>query len=143
MITLIVCSLVETENPADSRTLVAIIQILQISYVNRNLPCYLDCFESDFVFYTALVWPYPNPDTCWYLDEESTLTAVLFENAFMIELELKDAETLPWHDDSTALGMTCSFDLRVYLDQSSGYRATGEAVFKFVEYYADKWRIDL
>ncbi len=140
---LIACSPVETETPAEPHTPEAIIEKLRISYVNRDLSSYLDCFESDFVFYTAPGWPYPNPDTCWYLDEESTLTADLFDNAFMIELELEATETNPWHDDPTALGMTCPFVLKVYLDQISGYRATGEAVFRFVEYDTDKWRIDL
>lgn len=53
---LIACSPVETETPVDPHTPEAIIEKLQISYVERDLSRYLDCFESDFVFYTARVF---------------------------------------------------------------------------------------
>ena len=143
----VACSPAEPENSTQTSTPDQIIEQLQESYLEQNIVDYTYCFADSFMFVLhELDWGWnPNdPDSCWFLATDLAYTELLLQEATGISLELECTATYAWPDDSTALGMNCPFDLEVFTDstQSNGYRANGNAVFRFVEISDDVWKID-
>jgi len=141
------CSPAGTEDIVVSVTPEQVVEQLRESYLEQNISYYTDCFADSFMFVLHeqdWEWNPHDPDSCWFLNPELAYSEDLFLSARGISLELESTPTYIWPDDSTALGMTCSFDLEVYTDsaQTMGYRAAGDAVFRFVEVSDDVWMID-
>ncbi len=141
------CSPTSTENAFVSVTPAQVVEQLRESYLEQNLSDYSDCFADSFMFVLhELDWEWNplDPDSCWFLSTDLAYTEDLLQSAQGISLELESTPTYIWPDDSTALGMTCSFDLEVYTDSahSTGFRSEGEAIFRFVEVSDEVWMID-
>lgn len=148
LLLIIACSPVGTEDIVVSVTPEQIIEQFQTSYIDRNIEDFSDCLADSFMFVLHeqdWEWNPEDPDSCWFLSTELIFTEDLFFSlADAIELQLECTPTYAWPGDSTALGMTCPFDLKVYTNEahSEGYRAKGYAVFRFVEVSDGIWKID-
>lgn len=141
------CSPAGTDDIVVSVTPEQIVEQLRESYLEQNISDYTDCFADSFMFVLHeqdWEWNQHDPDSCWFLSTELAYSEDLLLRTQGISLELECTPTYTWPDDSTALGMTCPFDLEVYTDSSHtmGYRAEGDAVFRFVEVSDEVWMID-
>ncbi len=147
LLLIIACSPTGTEDIVVSVTPEQTIEQLRESYIEQNFSDYTNCFADSFVFVLHeqdWEWNPNDPDSCWFLSSELAYSEDLFLSVPGISLELECTPTYIWPDDSTALGMTCPFDLEVYVDSAhtSGYRSAGDAVFRFVEVSDEVWMID-
>ena len=147
LLLIVACSPTGTEDVFVSVTPEQVVEQLRESYLEQNFSDYSDCFADSFMFVLHeqdREWNSHDPDSCWFLSTELAYTEDLLQSAQGISLELESTPAYTWPDDSTALGMTCSFDLEVYVDSAHtmGYRAEGDAVFRFVEVSDEVWMID-
>ena len=116
------------------------------SYNTRNLDDYADCLAQDFVFrvHDAEWWgPSPSyPDSEWYLATELLYTEDLFAAPESISLEMEILSMEPYQLDTSFVEVDCQFELKVYLDEVSGYRAAGETIFITEETSDGVWSIN-
>ncbi len=112
-----------------------VIENLEYAYNYMNLELYMECFRNDFVFIMPVyMWGDYNGDGIidvgWGLEAEEQIHQNMFENSPVesISLDLTIPEGVP---DSLGGGYIhyCDFQLFVYTDPWTGYRASGQARF--------------
>jgi len=138
------CSPAEPDEPY-SRSTEEVIEQFTEAYNSRNLENYADCLSQDFVFRVHILewWgPSPSyPDSEWNLATELLYTEDLFAAPESIALEMEILSIEPYPLDTSYVEVDCQFDLKVYLDEMSGYRAAGEATFITEETSEGVWSI--
>jgi len=127
-----------------------VLENLVYAYQSKDLDHYMDCFRDDFEFHLLQVdWDdYDGDgiiDEYWGLDLEEAMHDVMFGFVSSIDLSLSGDVQSPWTGDSTgtSLQLPRTFDLKVYTNeaQSSGYRASGQALFICRQDSTGEWYI--
>lgn len=127
---------------ADADSAWKVIENLRYAYITMDLELYMSCFRDDFEF-----WPLPvQQDTCWGYEFEEQCHQNMFDCVELIELQFWGDTEYSWTGDSTgqSLALVRQFDLKVYIDLSSGFYASGGALFicrpdSTGEWYVWKW----
>lgn len=128
-----------------SRSVEEVIEQFTTAYNTQDMEEYADCFSDDFVFkvHFSEYWgPLPHyPDSVWYLPTELLYTEALFASPESISLEIKVLSLESSQSIENGVEAECEFDLKVFLDPTSGYWATGKVEFIFEEISANVWSI--
>jgi hypothetical protein len=105
-----------------------VIENLEYAYDTMDLELYMSCFRDDFEFHLLEVsWP---PES-WGFDTEESAHQSMFGTVYDIDLAFEGGGESPWSGDSTGESweLERTFDLSVYMDEYTGFRASGQEVF--------------
>jgi len=104
-----------------------VIENLEYAYETMDLELYMSCFRYDFEF-TGCVQPEP---TTWGYVTEGLVHDCMFDIVYDVDLAFEGSGESPWSGDSTgeSLELERIFDLNVYMDEYSGFRASGQEIF--------------
>ena len=128
-------------------TAASVVDSLLSAYNAMDVESYLACFRDDFRYHFLLSewgqhWTEPWPEGWWGLVAEAAFHEVMFDQDIIVELTLSGTQESEWSGDTTGASMSLprTFDLKIYTD-STGYRATGSALFICRQDSLDAWYV--